>query len=334
MQKTQEGQLMTSKELRDKVITNNENVLDKIKVVPLLPSTLCLGIIQAANYYNVDKEAIKNIIRKNREELENDGLRVIFGEELTKLKNLKAIDSNTSELYIGTKNRSYTILTKRALLRMGMLLRKSDVATTLRAYLLNIEENASLFQKQEAIDKIEINNKSIIVNNSKIIDTKKLELQELQILVKREELESKQELIQSKKLLKKLIMFGVPKAEAALLVQQSIMNSSNPEKTICEKIEELFELEKFRERGVIRLKIDTLADNYYFGKREAVYHEFSERMKYHIGIDMMAIRRRAKKKYGDKSKEVPSYLDLIANNRAHNIANKVLSLILRDSVNK
>ncbi|WP_052292924.1 phage antirepressor KilAC domain-containing protein [Desulfofarcimen acetoxidans] len=47
---------------------------------------------------------------------------------------------------------SLTIIPRRAILRIGMLLRDSEVAKTVRSYLLNVEERASATQRQQAME--------------------------------------------------------------------------------------------------------------------------------------------------------------------------------------
>ena len=54
---------------------------------------------------------------------------------------------------ISSKTRSLTILTKRSLLRIGMLMTSNMLATKIRNYLLNIEENTEIDRKSWAIQR-------------------------------------------------------------------------------------------------------------------------------------------------------------------------------------
>jgi len=121
--------LIESKSLRESVIDRTD-VLDKVKALTMLPDDLNVSIEQSAEYYGVGKEAVNSLIKDNREELESDGLKVLKGDELMSLKDMGVIGKNSS---------SFTIIPRRAILRIGMLLRDSLVARTVRDLLLNIE---------------------------------------------------------------------------------------------------------------------------------------------------------------------------------------------------
>ncbi|OAB46570.1 ORF6C domain-containing protein [Paenibacillus antarcticus] len=127
--------LIESKSLRESVIDRSE-VLDKVKKLSLLPDDVNASIDQVTAYYEVGKEAINSLIKDNREELESDGLKVLTGMELTKFaKSFEDI------AIIGKMTRSLTIIPRRAILRIGMLLRDSLIARGVRDYLLNREAN-------------------------------------------------------------------------------------------------------------------------------------------------------------------------------------------------
>lgn len=132
MQPIKSDALLESKTLRESVI-NRTDVLDKVKKLTTLPDDLHVSIDMAAAYYEVGKEAINSLIKDNREELESDGLKVLRGSELMSFKDMGVIGKNTS---------AFTIIPRRALLRIGMLLRDSSVARQVREYLLNVEEIA------------------------------------------------------------------------------------------------------------------------------------------------------------------------------------------------
>ncbi|SPF40778.1 conserved hypothetical protein [Candidatus Desulfosporosinus infrequens] len=124
--------LIESKSLRESVIDRTD-ALDKVKVLAMLPDVLHVSVEMAGNYYEVPKETIHSLIFDNREEVESDGLRILKGDELISFKEMGVIGKNTS---------SFTIIPRRAILRIGMLLRDSVVAQRVRNYLLNVEEIA------------------------------------------------------------------------------------------------------------------------------------------------------------------------------------------------
>ncbi|WP_052752981.1 hypothetical protein [Paenibacillus larvae] len=121
--------LIESKSLRESVIDRTE-VLDKVKKLSMLPNDVNTSIELTAEFYEVGREAINSLIKDNRRELESDGLRVLTGSELMSLKDKSAVSKNVP---------SFTIIPRRAVLRIGMLLRDSQVARSVRDHLLNVE---------------------------------------------------------------------------------------------------------------------------------------------------------------------------------------------------
>ncbi|WP_342416242.1 hypothetical protein NST83_01055 [Paenibacillus sp. FSL R10-2782] len=130
--------LIESKTLRESYM-KHLNVLEKVKKLTLLPDNLNVTVEMSANYYEVHIDAIESVIRDNKEELMSDGLEVIKGERLSAFK---------AECQISSRASSLTIIPRRAILRIGMLLRDSQVARAVRDLLLNVEEVARVEQPQ------------------------------------------------------------------------------------------------------------------------------------------------------------------------------------------
>lgn len=147
----QEQVLVESKTFRDKHVEKFD-VLDKIKSIPYLTEDLVVSVIQVAEFYEVSPKAISTVIDRNRSELEDDGIVVLKGEELRKFKDNLTLLHGEDEL-IDKRTPSLTLLTKRAMLRIGMLLTTSDVAKKVRSYLLNLDEIATKEQKEWAIQR-------------------------------------------------------------------------------------------------------------------------------------------------------------------------------------
>lgn len=141
--------LTESKTAREEYI-ENVDVLDKIKAITYITNDMVLSVEQVANYYEVSKKAIDTVIMRHRDELEEDGITVLKGDELDKFKSI-VCDLHGEDGKISNKTRAFTILTRRAVLRIGMLLTTSFVAKQIRNYLLNIEEISTQEQKQWAV---------------------------------------------------------------------------------------------------------------------------------------------------------------------------------------
>ena len=140
-----------SQSLREEYIEKFD-ILDKIKILPYLTKDLVLSVEQVANFYEVSNKAINTVIDRHRTELEEDGIVLLKGEELKDFKE-KVCVLQGEEHIINPKTSNLTIVTKRAMLRIGMLLTTSDIAIKVRNYLLNLEENSTLDQKKWALQR-------------------------------------------------------------------------------------------------------------------------------------------------------------------------------------
>lgn len=154
---------LDSKELREQVMDQVE-VLDKVKALFLIPELECMTIKQVADYYEVDIDTIKKQYQRNKEEFDADGT------QTKKLSDFKFTNGTRSPARKVAQTRTYLDITfengveikipncgikcypKRAILRMGMLLRGSKVAREIRTQLLNVFEHATDEQKTAEIN--------------------------------------------------------------------------------------------------------------------------------------------------------------------------------------
>lgn len=88
---------------------------------------------QLADYYDVSIDTVRSVLSRHRDEFDSDGLREIKG------KDLKALQSQGDDvMQLPEKTTRLTVWTPRAALRLGMLLRDSDVAKQVRSMLLGL----------------------------------------------------------------------------------------------------------------------------------------------------------------------------------------------------
>lgn len=162
-----ETQFIENKALREKYITKFE-VLEKVKKLLLIPKMECMTIRQVADFYEVDIHTLQICYERNKDEIDPDG--VIFKtprhfKEIFKFtkcafkdlhqehgKLIVQIDDNTT---LEIPNRGIRCFHRRAILRMGMLLRDSQIAKEVRTQLLNIEEKTDQTTKAAEIDEEE-----------------------------------------------------------------------------------------------------------------------------------------------------------------------------------
>lgn len=155
---------LVSKELRQQHLNRTE-VLDKVKSLFLIPKMECMTIQQVADYYEVDVETIKKCYQRNEDEFSEDGANKFHLSEVksligTKCPNLKTVNyRGRMEIEFGNNqklvvpNVGIILFPKRAILRMGMLLRDSKIAKEIRTQLLNTFEHTTDEQKINDIDK-------------------------------------------------------------------------------------------------------------------------------------------------------------------------------------
>lgn len=141
-------ELVENKEAREKYITRTE-VLDRVKELLLMPKLEMMTTQQVADYYEVDFGVIKKCYQRNKDEIEADGMRMVtpHAEELkgqiVPLEKTKAyqVFQLSDDVSIKIPNRGIYMFPKRAILRIGMLLRDSAIAQEVRTQLLNTVEH-------------------------------------------------------------------------------------------------------------------------------------------------------------------------------------------------
>lgn len=157
---------LNSKELREEAKARVE-VLDKVKSLFLIPELECMTVKQVADYFEVDFETVKWQYKNNRDEFDEDGvhtkkpfdMRSLSGSQTPTLKMAQrrgfleiTLSDNTT---VAIPNCGIKCFPKRAVLRMGMLLRDSVIAKEIRTQLLNTFEHATVEQRTAEIDQEE-----------------------------------------------------------------------------------------------------------------------------------------------------------------------------------
>lgn len=129
-------QLINEKAMREEFVDRTD-VLDKVGELLLLPNTEFGTTEQVAKYYRVTNEVIRQLKVRNEEELSSDGVKHNKHREIKILVN----SDNMSQLKIPPTGT--LLFPKRAILRVGMLLRDSEIAKEIRTRLLDIVQDAS-----------------------------------------------------------------------------------------------------------------------------------------------------------------------------------------------
>lgn len=128
-----------------KIQINEDNikVLESVKEILTLGSTELITTQMASDYFKVGFKAISKLVQRHNEELKENGLCTLNGSEVRKnlvSDNLSVTNYRGYFVCNGVKfaNGNNTILTKRALLNVGMLLKDSEIAKELRRRILDI----------------------------------------------------------------------------------------------------------------------------------------------------------------------------------------------------
>lgn len=141
--------IISDRNIRDECV-NRYDVLENVKQLLLLPGTDLSTTKLVSEFYEVDEKAIEKVCLRHADELETDGMCTKKYKELSNLQyvGLKTAKGKVTFVYkdgveYDFPTRGTRIFPKRAILRVGMLLRDSEVAKEVRTQLLNIEGKAS-----------------------------------------------------------------------------------------------------------------------------------------------------------------------------------------------
>ncbi|MET9478762.1 hypothetical protein [Streptomyces sp. NPDC006638] len=117
------------------------DALDKVKALVMLPDGIHIRTEDAARYFEVSTDVIRQLTARHRAELAENGMRVLRGSDL------RSFHSDMLSLWGEGGGESYpqavtqlTLYTRRSVLNVAMLLRDSDIARCVRTYLLDAEE--------------------------------------------------------------------------------------------------------------------------------------------------------------------------------------------------
>lgn len=156
-------EVIDNKVERDNLV-NRVEVLERVKNLLLLPELEMATTQQVADFYGVKTDTVKQLLKTHREELESDGyttksgkeIMIFFGDnkslkKISTTQGRKSIEMTNGDIF-EVANRSNGLFTKRSMLRLGMLLRDSEVAKEVRTQLLNIEEHTATEVKTYEID--------------------------------------------------------------------------------------------------------------------------------------------------------------------------------------
>jgi phage antirepressor YoqD-like protein len=131
--------VISDRERRDALVIDNVNILNEVGVLPLLPDGTHTTIKAVADFYGVSYTSVANLLNSYRDEFESDGVKLVRHTDVA-FDQLRPV--------LNPKRFSVKLLTRQAVLRLGMLLRNSSVADNVRSRLISKESNEELEVQQ------------------------------------------------------------------------------------------------------------------------------------------------------------------------------------------
>lgn len=129
-----ETDFIESKTLRDEMCQDEYlDILERVGQLITIPGTAYTTKENAAKFYEVSVGTIDSATSRHRDELVADGYKMLSAKEFCTLHDAR----------IKSKARFLSLYPRRAMLRLGMILRDSRIAKMVRSYLLAVEENVS-----------------------------------------------------------------------------------------------------------------------------------------------------------------------------------------------
>lgn len=151
---TKEIELIENHNLRMEYIDRVE-VLDRVGKLHLLPKSIVATTSMVADFYKVPQQAIYSLVHDHKGEIVSDGYRTVKSKDLVNRMDTPSSEEGVSIERVkggyvinGIHKLSYSsvgVFPKRAILRIGMLLRDSEVAKEVRTLLLNKYEDKPFY---------------------------------------------------------------------------------------------------------------------------------------------------------------------------------------------
>lgn len=158
---------------------NRVNVLEKVKGLLLLPNVGYATTKQVAEFYEVDRVTLNKVMERNKNELIEDGMCHKRYGEVTNEVNRQDVNL----LSMGVSYRGTSVFPRRAILRVGMLLRDSEIAKEVRTQLLNTEEKTTKELKAADINEEQSLQMAVGQATEKLIEFKKRHIAEVEVKI-------------------------------------------------------------------------------------------------------------------------------------------------------
>lgn len=152
---------LESRSLRDNCIERLD-ILNRVKGLFLIPEVNLMSTGMVAKFFDVPADTIRTVYKRNKEEIDSDGTRMLKARDIFDRFILNPLNKNCAQggmivtLDDGQKfqlpNRESIYYTPRSIMRMAMLLRDSKVAREVRTQLLSVVMDTAPEKRIEHIE--------------------------------------------------------------------------------------------------------------------------------------------------------------------------------------
>jgi hypothetical protein len=124
-----------------------EATLNKVKPLfsALWDGVQFLTSQQVAEYYDVSDDVVRQNLRRNRSEFDQDGVKTLRGKDLDFVRDIMSLTK---------KARAVTVLPIRSVVRMGFILQDSTVAMQVRTATLNVLQGVGQVVDKEVLSSL------------------------------------------------------------------------------------------------------------------------------------------------------------------------------------
>jgi very-short-patch-repair endonuclease len=131
-------------------------ILNSVKELKMILNGKYATANTVTRYFDIDKDTLRHLVSRRKEEFASDGSKTITGKELSELR-IKLNNDENETFKIDSKVRKISLYTVKSVLRVAMHLRDSEIASDIRDLL--IDKNPALFKelyKHTNVKKFEI----------------------------------------------------------------------------------------------------------------------------------------------------------------------------------
>lgn len=156
--------ILEKEELRQDILNNNKSldIMNKYKTITTINNMEYETLDRVAEYFEVDYDCIRKMIKRHKEELIKNGLLILSPKDTRSfLPDILSVKTFRGGFEVDNRkfnNRHNYLVNKRCFLNIAMLLRDSKVAQEIRGKMLDIILNGNS------------NNETLTVNNTELLD--------------------------------------------------------------------------------------------------------------------------------------------------------------------